>query len=135
MTRFPFQLTDFYMIRDFTDRYFLTDYSYILENHFHFVNESDYCFKPSLSRIFSINNSVKVLSPLSPQYEGPSTYLFRSSSLWTFIIYRNNQIGLVAKLFLKWVATCAQRSKVFSSSPAATYVQRWALCRNRPANV
>ena len=35
---FAYQLTGFYMIRGFTERYFLTDYSYILENHFHFVN-------------------------------------------------------------------------------------------------
>ena len=48
---FAYQLTGFYMIRGFTERYFLTDYSYILENHFYFVNLPDYCFKPSLSRI------------------------------------------------------------------------------------
>ena len=45
---FVYQLTGFYMIRGFTERYFLTDYSYILENHFYFVNAPDYCFKPSL---------------------------------------------------------------------------------------
>ena len=28
------QLTDFYMLRGFTERYFLTDYIYILENTF-----------------------------------------------------------------------------------------------------
>ena len=31
----------------------------------------------------------------------------------------------------KWKAVI----KVFGSSPAATYVQRWALCSYRPANV
>ena len=87
---FTYQLTDFYMLRGFTERYFLTDYSYILENHFYFVNVPDYCFKPSLSRIFCVNSSVKVLSP---QYEGPSTHIFRASSLCTFIIYRKKEIG------------------------------------------
>ena len=51
---FAYQLTDFYMLRGFTERYFLTDYSYILENHFYFVNMPDYCFKPSLSGIFCV---------------------------------------------------------------------------------
>ena len=82
---FAYQLTDFYMLRGFTERYFLTDYSYILENHIYFVNVPDYCFKPSLSRIFCVNSSVKVLSP---QYEGPSTHIFCTSLLCTFIIYR-----------------------------------------------
>ena len=81
---FAYQLTDFYMLRGFTERYFLTDYSYILENHFYFVNVPDYCFKPSLSGIFFVNSSIKLLSP---QYEGPSTYIFPTSSLCTFIIY------------------------------------------------
>ena len=87
---FAYQLTDFYMLRGFTERYFLTDYSYILENHFYFVNVPDYCFKPSLSRIFCVNSSVKVLSP---QYEGPSTHIFCTSLLCTFIIYRKKEIG------------------------------------------
>ena len=96
---FAYQLTDFYMLRGFTERYFLTDYSYILENHFYFVNVPDYCFKPSLSRIFCVNSSVKVLSP---QYEGPSTHIFRTSWLCTFIIYRKKEIGFVAKFFSKY---------------------------------
>ena len=33
---FEYQLTDFYMIRGFTERYFLTDYIHILENQFYF---------------------------------------------------------------------------------------------------
>ena len=84
------QLTDFYMLRGFTERYFLTDYSYILENHFYFVNVPDYCFKPSLSRIFCVNSSVKLLSP---QYGDLSTHIFRTSSLCTFINYRKKEIG------------------------------------------
>ena len=60
---FACHLTGVYMIRGFTEWYFLTDYSYILENHFYFVNAPSYCFKPSLSRIFCVNSSVKVLSP------------------------------------------------------------------------
>ena len=96
---FAYQLTDFYMLRGFTERYFLTDYSYILENHFYFVNVPDYCFKPSLSRIFCVNSSVKVLSP---QYEGPSSHIFRTSSLCTFIIYRKKEIGFVARFFSKY---------------------------------
>ena len=90
---FAYQLTDFYMIRGFTERYFLTDYSYILENHFDFVNAPDYYFKSSLSGIFCVNSFVKVVSP---QYEGPSTHTFRTSSLCTFIIYRKKEIGFVA---------------------------------------
>ena len=34
-----------------------------------------------------------------------------------------------------WLATCAWKPKVPGSSPAASYVQRWALCSNRPANI
>ena len=34
-----------------------------------------------------------------------------------------------------WLATCAWNPKVLGLSPAASYVQRWALCSNRPANV
>ena len=56
---FAYQLTGFYMIRSFTKRYFLTGYSYILENHFYFVNAPGYCFKLSLSRIVCVNSSVK----------------------------------------------------------------------------
>ena len=78
--------------------YFLTDYSYILKNHFYFVNPSDYCFKPSLSRIFCVNSSVKVLSP---QQEGPSTHVLRTLSLYKFIIYRKEEIGFPAKFFPK----------------------------------
>ena len=33
------------------------------------------------------------------------------------------------------LATCARKPKAPGSSPAASYVQRWALCSNRPANV
>ena len=47
------QFTGFYMTRGFIERYFLTDYIYILENHFYFVNVPDYCFKPSLSWILN----------------------------------------------------------------------------------
>ena len=96
---FAYQLTGFYMIRGFTERYFLSDYSYILENHFYFVNAPDYCLKPSLSRIFCVNSSVKVLPP---QYEGPSTHLFRTSSLCTFINFRKKEIGFAAKLFSRY---------------------------------
>ena len=87
---FAYQLTDFYMLRGFTERYFLIDYSYILENHFYFVNVPNYCFKPSLSRTFCVNSSVEVLIP---QYEGPSTNICRTSSLCTSIIYRKKEIG------------------------------------------
>ena len=96
---FAYKLTGFYMIRGFTERYFLTDYGYILENHFYFVNESDYCFKTSFSRIFCVNSSVKVLSS---RYQVPSTHLFRTSSFCTFIIYRKKEIGFVAKFFSKY---------------------------------
>ena len=34
-----------------------------------------------------------------------------------------------------WLATCTWKPKVPGSSPATSYVQRWALCSNRPANV
>ena len=36
---------------------------------------------------------------------------------------------------VKWLATCARKLKVPGSSPAASYVQRWALCSNLPANI
>ena len=35
----------------------------------------------------------------------------------------------------KWLVTCAQKPKIPGSSLAATYVQRWALRSNHPANV
>ena len=94
---FVYQLTGFYMIRGFTEQYFLTDYRYILENHFYFVNVPDYCFKLALSRIACVNSSIKVLSP---QYKGPSTLY--TSSLCTFIIYRKKERGFVAKFFSKY---------------------------------
>ena len=96
---FAFQLTGFYVIRGFTEQYFLRDFRYILEKHFYFVNAPDYCFKPSLSRIFCANSSVKILSP---QYEGPATHIFCTSSLCTFIIYRKKEIVFVAKFFCKY---------------------------------
>ena len=34
-----------------------------------------------------------------------------------------------------WLATCAQKPKVPSLSLAATYVQKWTICSNHPANV
>ena len=89
---FAYQLTGFYMIRGFTERYFLANY--MLENLFYFVNASVYCFKPSLSRIFCVNSPVKVLSPRS--------HLFCTSSLCTFIIYRKKEIGFAAKFFSKY---------------------------------
>ena len=33
-----------------------------------------------------------------------------------------------------WLAACAWKPKVPGSSPAASYVQRYALCSNRLAN-
>ena len=95
---FTHQLTGFYMIRGFTERYFLTDYSYILEKHFHLINTSDYFFKP-LSTIFCVNSSVKAFSP---GYEVPSTHLICSPLLCTFTIYRKKEIGFVAKFFSKY---------------------------------
>ena len=74
---FAYQLTGFYMMRSFTERYFLTGYSYILGNLFYFVNLPDYCFKLSLSRMFCVNSSVKLLSP---QYQGSLTNTFFPSS-------------------------------------------------------
>ena len=97
---FAYQLTGFNVIRSFIERCFLTGYFiYILENHFYFVYALDYCFKPSLSRIFCVNNSVKILSSW---YKGPSTHLFRTSSLCTFFIYRKKEIGFVARFFSKY---------------------------------
>ena len=91
------QFTVFYMIWGSTERHFLTDYSYILENHFYFVNAPDYCFKPPLFCNFCVNSSVKVLSP---QCEIPSTHIFLTLSLCTFIIYKKKEI-FVAKFFSK----------------------------------
>ena len=61
---FAYQLTDFYLIRGVAERYFLTDCSYILENHFYFVNAPGYCFKPSSSRIFCVNSSKSIVSSI-----------------------------------------------------------------------
>ena len=63
--------------------------SYILENHFYFVN--------SLSRILCVNSSAKVFSP---QCEGPSTHQFCTSLFCTFITYRKKEVS-VAKFFSK----------------------------------
>ena len=86
---FAYQFTGFYMIRGFTERYFLTDCSYILEKHFLRIC-AHYCFKPALSRIFCVSSFVKVLSP---RCEGPSIHLFPTSSLCTFIIYRKKYVS------------------------------------------
>ena len=96
---FAYQLTGFCSISGFTERYFLTGYSYILENSLYFANAPEYCFKTYLSRIFWVNSSAKVLSA---QCEGPSTHLFCTSSLWMFIIYRDKEIGFLAKFFSKY---------------------------------
>ena len=37
---FAYQLTYFYIVRGFTERYFLTGYSCVSENHFYFINAS-----------------------------------------------------------------------------------------------
>ena len=95
---FAYQLTGLYMIRRFTERYFLKGYSYILENHFYIVNAPNYCFESSLSRIFCVNSSLKVLPP---RYEGPSTHLFRTTSPCTSIIYRKKEISFVDNFFFK----------------------------------
>ena len=57
---FAYQLAGFYMIRGFTERYCLTNYSHILQNHFYFVNAPDYCFKSSLFTIFCVNSDAKL---------------------------------------------------------------------------
>ena len=43
--------------------------------------------------------------------------------------------GLIVNLVTQWLSTCARKPKVPGSSPTADYVQSWALCSNRPANV
>ena len=93
---FAYKLTDFDMIRGSTERYFLTDYIYF----FILLNAPGYCFKPSLSRIFCINSSIKVLSP---HHEGLSTHIFRTLLLFTFIIYKKKEIGFVAKFFSEYL--------------------------------
>ena len=35
----------------------------------------------------------------------------------------------------EWLKMCTWKPKVHGSSLTATYVQRWALCINHPANV
>ena len=52
-----------------------------------------------LSLLYSeslVNSSVKVFSL---QYGGPSTHIFRTSSLCMFIIYRKKEIGLLKIFF------------------------------------
>ena len=48
---------------------------------------------------FCVNSSVKVLSS---QYETPSTHIFCTSPLCTFIIYRKKEMGFVVKFFRKY---------------------------------
>ena len=51
---------------------------------------------------------------------------------------KNNVRGTSKKHFrcvASWLATCAWKPKVSGSSPAAGYVQVWAFCSNRLANV
>ena len=91
---FSYHLTGFYMIRDFTEWYFLTDSSYGIENHFCFANAPNYCFEPPLCRIICVYSSVKVSSP---RYGGPSIHLFRTPSPYMFIIYRKKESGFEAK--------------------------------------
>ena len=54
---FAYQLTGFYMIEVSLNS---ISYSYILENQ---VIVPDYCFRPSLFKIFFVNSFVKALSP------------------------------------------------------------------------
>ena len=55
--------------------------------------------------------------------------------------YLNNWYKMIAVELSKQQAlddlrsTCTWKSKVPGSSLAASYVQRWALCSNHPANV
>ena len=85
---FAYQLTDFYMLRGFTERYFLADYIYILENTF--ISQMCPTIVLKLLYLEYFDSSVKVLSP---QYGDLSTHIFRTSSLWTFINYRKKEIG------------------------------------------
>ena len=48
--------------------------------------------------------------------------------------FRNTNISRILRA-LQWLANCALKPRVTCSSPVAGYVQRWALCSNRPANV
>ena len=48
---------------------------------------------------------------------------------------KNLRLKNVNKIIVGQIATCARNPKVPGSSPAASYVQRWALCSNRLANV
>ena len=92
---FAYQLTGFFMIRGFIEWYFLIYQRYVLENHFYFVNASDYCFEP-----FVIQNLL--CKQLRKSNEGPSTHLFLISSLCTFIIQRKKEISFVAKFVSKY---------------------------------
>ena len=55
------------------------------------------------------------------------------SLAYTNLTYHN--LCLTFGRVASWLATCARKLKVPSSSPATSYVQRWAPCSNRPLNV
>ena len=51
-------------------------------------------------------------------------------------IYRQYVVAVVSWYnSLSWLATCARKPKVPGLSTAPSYVQTWAPCSNRPANV
>ena len=118
----------FYMIRGSTEGYFLADCRYILENHFYIVNAPGYCFKRFLSRIFCVNSSIKVLPP---QYEDPSTHIFRISSLCTFFIYRKKEIGFVVNFFSKYFFGPKIIPHCFQKFPGPVIKLNWILIKLR----
>ena len=69
-----------------------------------------------------------IISSLLPRDKADSQ---KCSLVIATSIYLKEECGRVAL----WLATCARKPKVPCSSPAASYVQRWALCSNYPTNV
>ena len=68
----------------------------------------------------------------SSQHLMPTTFLkMFSRNIWCPQLL---QLFLPATISVYKVATCARKSKVLDSSPAASYVQRWALSSNLPTN-
>ena len=64
-------------------------------------------------------------------------YNFGTTYLHMIVLEEKSLLLMLLLESIKWISltACNRKPKVPGSSPAASYVQRWALCSNRPANV
>ena len=110
-------------------------------------------FRNTLTKFWSNNYIVKITYSMTFFFSEELHKLFRSYNfckIWLtmpkifFICYlKSFFFGFSKKLTLRigrvaeWLAICSRKPKipVPGSSPATSYVQRWALCSNCPTNV